>query len=407
MRDPLAEKPESILHQHQFSANDLQISWTPYQSLEPAIILKRAIALLAPADQTSLSLDGSKLLLAGIATEAWLKRAKLMQPAIAGITSMESDQLILTDSADYLLQLARQQLKPPPTVQLSMEGTRLLAKGSAAHAWIAHATSAVVKIPAISAYDDSAVIDLDSDAYLLSEAIKLLAPPSSVKLKVEQAHLYARGRASSQWNTAAKQQAQQLNGIKSFNTRKLSAITHGLSDRQLLKLAKHTLLPPESVTLKVEQRILSVSGIASKAWANRAINSAKTIKGLQGYDQSELQLVESALLALKRELNSVQLQFKASSNQLEPGEEAKITRLSRLLKKQKAVIEIASAHINITGYSGLLHDRAHTLALSRAQKAAGLMKQQGIASSWIHTKGQKQRASEWSVELDLTWNPLP
>ncbi|NWF38710.1 OmpA family protein [Mariprofundus sp. NF] len=407
LRDPLADAPEPLLHEHQFSDEDVQMLWSPYQSLEPALIIKRANQLLAPTDETELLLDGSELVISGIATQAWLERAIQMIPAMAGITGLRSDQLILTDSPDYLLQLARKRLAPPATVQLNMQGHSLLAKGSAHHEWIVTAASAVKKIPGISAYDDSAVIDLDSDSYLLAEARRILAPPSSVRLKVKHAELFASGRATSKWISNAKQQAHAISGIKGFDTSKLKTLATDPSDRQLLQQAKRTLLPPDSVTLSVERRILSVTGIASSVWVKQAIERAKSIKGLLGYDQQTLVVAETALTALKKKLNRVQLKFRAGSSQLESGEEQMISQLARALKKQRALMQMAQAHIEITGYSGLLTNRAHALALSRAKHVTTLLTAQGVPSAWIRTHGQKERSSEWAVDLDLKWQPLP
>ncbi|NWF36478.1 OmpA family protein [Mariprofundus sp. KV] len=407
MRDPLADTPQSVLREYQFSDDDVQMQWSPYQSLEPLLIIRRARALLAPADQTELALDGSELVISGVATQVWLERAKQLAPAMAGITGLRSDQLILTDSPDYLLQLARKQLAPPATVQLSIRGHSLLAKGSAHHKWILTATAGARKIPGISAYDDSGVIDLDSDSYLLSEARKILLPPSTVRLKVEQAHLFASGRATSEWIANARQQAHEINGIKRFDASKLTTIITSPSDRQLLAEAKRRLAPPEGVTLSVEQRILSVSGIAPSAWAKKAIEQAKSIKGLKGYDQQALVIAESALKALKKRLNGLQLKFRAGSSQLESDEEQKISQLALTLNKQASLIQMAQAHIDITGYSGLLTNRAHALALSRAKHVTTLLTTQGVPSAWIRTHGQKERSSDWAVDLDLKWKPLP
>lgn len=65
-------------------------------------------------------------------------------------------------------------LAPPPSVRLRLEGRQLVATGTASHAFSVAARARAPWIPGVEAYDDRALVDVDQQA--LSAAIAELAP---------------------------------------------------------------------------------------------------------------------------------------------------------------------------------------------------------------------------------------
>ncbi len=532
LRDPLADKPDKLLHQYGFSNDDVRLIWTPYQSLERAMQIRRARAVLKPAAKTRLNIDQSKLIVSGVAQSSWLERARALQPALPGISEIRSDQLVLSDSPEYLLQEAIKQLQPPTTVRLSISGETLIAKGKAPDAWLKKAAivmnivpgikvydgsaminmeaddyllaesvrllnppssarlhvyqgilaasgkasqqwvertaSAAALVPGIKAYDDSKLVNTQSDVYLLSESIRLLKPPSSVRLTVDQGILIATGKASSRWvkkasralhivdgingydysnlvNTRsnayllsqanrllkppssvrlsvrrgrlaakgvastrwinnARKRVKRIAGIRSFDTNELIDVG---SNAYLLAKIKRELQPPATVTLKLNKRELIISGIATTAWAQRIGKLILHIDGVDTVWQQDLVVIEKALATLKRMLLNADLRFVANTSQLMDGETSKIQRLAKQLMKQADLMRITQAHVQITGYSGLLGEQAEVLALSRAEMVKRELMKHGLTSKRVKTSGQKTQNEGWAARLDLVWRALP
>ena len=285
LRDPLADKPDKVLHKHGFSNNDVKLVWTPYQSLERAIQIRRVRAVLKPDAKTQLNIDQDILIVSGVAQSSWLKQARALQLALPGISEMRSDKLVLSDSPEYLLQQAIKQLQPPATVQLSISGEALIAKGKAPQAWLKKAATVMNTVPGIKVYDDSAVINMEADDYLLAESVRLLNPPSSVQLHVYQGILAASGKASQQWVERSASAADLVPGIKAYDDSKL---VNTQSDGYLLSESIRLLKPPSSVRLSVDQGILIATGKASSRWVNKAARALHIVDGINGYDYSNL-----------------------------------------------------------------------------------------------------------------------
>ncbi|MET3593190.1 outer membrane protein OmpA-like peptidoglycan-associated protein [Mesorhizobium shonense] len=76
LRDPLAADPQSLLSGTQVDPARVHSNWQFYQSLEPAFVLKRLTASLAPPDSVRLSIVDDRIVAEGEATAAWISRAR-------------------------------------------------------------------------------------------------------------------------------------------------------------------------------------------------------------------------------------------------------------------------------------------------------------------------------------------
>jgi hypothetical protein len=96
LRDPLAREPQVVLDSLGYP-NVTQV-WGEYQSLEPQLIVERARVALEPASSTAVELRGQTLVFSGQATEAWVKRAKLIARGLSGVSNVDSRALELVEA---------------------------------------------------------------------------------------------------------------------------------------------------------------------------------------------------------------------------------------------------------------------------------------------------------------------
>ncbi|MCB9907097.1 MAG: hypothetical protein H6830_05225 [Planctomycetes bacterium] len=96
LRDPLARPLDQVLGDLEGQVK-VDWSWQAFQSIDPAIVLKRAHAVLEPPASVTLKLVDQRLLVGGLASGAWSKRAAAMAPGIAGIQSIDWSALVDQD----------------------------------------------------------------------------------------------------------------------------------------------------------------------------------------------------------------------------------------------------------------------------------------------------------------------
>jgi outer membrane protein OmpA-like peptidoglycan-associated protein len=90
LRDPLAGDALPLLAAAGLSAGDVREQWTPYQSLDPEMVLLRAIETLQPPAGVTLSLADGVLTSDGAAPGTWLAETRRMAPFLAGIRRFEA-----------------------------------------------------------------------------------------------------------------------------------------------------------------------------------------------------------------------------------------------------------------------------------------------------------------------------
>ncbi len=96
LRDPFAKDPQSILVSQGYSS--IPQVWGEYLSFDPSLILARAKKAIEPASSTIVELQGQTLVFKGQATEAWLKRVKLIARGLSGISGVDSRALELVEA---------------------------------------------------------------------------------------------------------------------------------------------------------------------------------------------------------------------------------------------------------------------------------------------------------------------
>ncbi|MEP6572592.1 MAG: hypothetical protein ABJD11_10955 [Gemmatimonadota bacterium] len=93
LRDPLAATSDSLLRGAGFDPSVVDARWRPFATLEPALALRRAQAVLASPPTVTLALDAGRLTASGSAPHEWIMESRLLVRALPGITSFATTQL--------------------------------------------------------------------------------------------------------------------------------------------------------------------------------------------------------------------------------------------------------------------------------------------------------------------------
>ena len=89
LRDPLASSLDEIAEEAGIARSRIEAVFQPFQSLDSALVLRRAELALAPPDNVILSLSGNTLTATGPANLEWRQRAALLAVSLPGIDSVE------------------------------------------------------------------------------------------------------------------------------------------------------------------------------------------------------------------------------------------------------------------------------------------------------------------------------
>ncbi|MFK8030803.1 MAG: hypothetical protein AB8G18_11235 [Gammaproteobacteria bacterium] len=164
LRDPLAVDPLELAKQAGIKMSDLDSRFQPFQSLEAAMIEKRAVAVLEPPSGVSLSLNDGVLVASGNATATYRDRLVSLGPMLGGVNAVDVSAMRLDDAA--LLDQLQNVLSPPATVDLSVTQGVAVVSGIAPQSW--HNTLANVRnlVPGLA--------DVNSKALQLEERVKLV-----------------------------------------------------------------------------------------------------------------------------------------------------------------------------------------------------------------------------------------
>ncbi len=99
MRDAMAPDPLDILKASGLDTNQVISHWEPFQALHPSLIIARAKRMLEPPHGVQIKLQGNVLVLEGSASHSWIAEARLVTRGIAGISKLDTSNLVDTDIA--------------------------------------------------------------------------------------------------------------------------------------------------------------------------------------------------------------------------------------------------------------------------------------------------------------------
>jgi len=93
-RDPLSADPKSLVSQAGLDPEKADLQLAPYYSLDDAIVVKRAAALLHPPPTVKLAANHGELRAEGSAPQKWITSLEEHAPWIAGVTSVDDSHLL-------------------------------------------------------------------------------------------------------------------------------------------------------------------------------------------------------------------------------------------------------------------------------------------------------------------------
>ncbi len=145
--DPLTPHPDRIIGQTALSPDEVESHWQAYQSLSPAFVKQRLKAFLRPPASVTLTLQHNRLIVAGLASKAWIDELALIEPALFGLESIESENL--QSHRQHLEKV----LQPPDTVRLILEEHKLVIEGQASVTWRQNAINKLSGLDFVSGHD--------------------------------------------------------------------------------------------------------------------------------------------------------------------------------------------------------------------------------------------------------------
>ncbi len=101
LRDPLSPDPEALLLEADLPSERVTFSWEAYNALSPEFVLARAREALRPPETVRLVLDDTRLVASGSAPRTWISEATLLAKALPGISDFIHDKLVDLDRSEY------------------------------------------------------------------------------------------------------------------------------------------------------------------------------------------------------------------------------------------------------------------------------------------------------------------
>jgi outer membrane protein OmpA-like peptidoglycan-associated protein len=369
LRDDLATSPEGLLEGTGVRPRDVSARWELFQAMDPEFVLARARSCLNPPDTVALSLEDRVLIARGIAPYQWVADSRKLAGFIPGIKEYRDSGL----KADYqsVLQDMKRALAPPSTVSLSMEDGVLTATGRAPRGWIEESRRLVALVPGVKEFRHSELaVD---DGPLLDRLQRVLAPPETVELTLKDGVLVARGAATPQWIKDARKVVRVFPEVSQYRDNELSV---DYSD--LLARIRRVLAPPETISLKIVDGTLVVSGSASHQWIADTRRTVRVFPEIIDYREADLKdLDQERFDALKAKIDAAILLFEKSQTRLAPGQEALVSGLVRQLRSLAVLARRLDKTVRLTikGHADSYGTPAqnHALSVKRAEHVASLL----------------------------------
>ncbi|GJL59748.1 MAG: hypothetical protein NPIRA03_26050 [Nitrospirales bacterium] len=101
LRDPLAVDPDRLLEEVGYSPHAVGFHFEPFIALTPEMIRKRAVTGLQPPESVEVSVEGSRIILKGKSSHAWISKVEQSALTIPGISEISLERLIDTDLKQF------------------------------------------------------------------------------------------------------------------------------------------------------------------------------------------------------------------------------------------------------------------------------------------------------------------
>jgi outer membrane protein OmpA-like peptidoglycan-associated protein len=259
--------------------DDIMFIGKPYQDLHPQMVEQRLRQWLKPPATVQMTLQGTLLRLKGHADQAWIDKVNDRVWKLAGVTDIDNKDLVNTEAQ---FQAYLKVLNETPGIMVVSSGVE---KGQLV---VTGMRDPLAEDPAeIARRMQIADIvgtwrpyqDL-APQFILKRVLTRLTPPATVTIHLEGEVLRFHGHATQEWITKAIDNARTVPGVNKLETNKL--IT---TDQFLLAVAKRELSPPDNITLVVKDRVLQLTGHVNTA------NFQALLQQLPKFHQAQSELV--------------------------------------------------------------------------------------------------------------------
>lgn len=388
MRDPLAEDPQDIAHRFELSEEEVIFKGTAYQDLDTQFAEQRLRQKLKPPKTVEMSMEGTILRLSGHADQAWIDKLNQNVDLMTGVTEVVTDKLVDTEAQ---FQTYLKTLNETPGIMVVSSG---IENGQ-------HFVTGI-RDPLAEEPDQIAkrmqIYDLamrwtpypDLTPQFVEQRVRQwLDPPSTVQLHLEENTLYLSGHAPQEWIEKVINHAYSVIGINKLEIDKLVN-----TDHFLLVQAQRELTPPDSVTLTVHDKILRITGYVDSATfetlQQRLQTFQNTQKELASIDTSELIDTKRKIRNIVKRIENIRIYFYRGSTEFILGQE---TALQNLLKDFQQLLILSqelnwSVRLQVTGNTDSTGSETYNKQLS--QRRAQMM------VDWLQFQGIKKH--------DLTMN---
>lgn len=121
LRDPLAVDPERLLEEVGYPPHAAGFHFEPFMALTPEMVRKRAITVLQPPESVEVSVEGSRIILTGESSHGWISKVARSALAIPGISEISLERLNDTDVKQF--EALRDELEGEAIFFLSGQGS--------------------------------------------------------------------------------------------------------------------------------------------------------------------------------------------------------------------------------------------------------------------------------------------
>jgi len=206
-----------------------------------------------------------------------------------------------------------------------------------------------------------------------------LAPPSTVDIRLQDHILYLEGYASQNWINKAT--ANLFAGVHQIVSDELLE-----TDQFLLALAKKTLVPPELVTLNVQERLLQIIGYVDSMTFKRLQQGIQNLPQspteFAGIDSSGLIEAEPEREQVIQRIEKMKLYFNQGMTQLLPEQkttqQALLKNVHKLLVLSQILQQTVALHITGSTDGTGSKNRNKQLSQQRAETIINWLHQNGI-----------------------------
>ncbi|GEM_PF-372925 len=307
LRDPLAEDPLQLALHFELSPEDLVFKGKPYQDLAPQFVEHRLRSWLKPPSSVELTLQDQVLYLKGHADQGWIDRLNSSLGLIAGFTGIDTHQLVNTEAQ---FQEYIKALSETPGILVVSSGVNeqgLFVTG------MRDPLAADPEVLALEMRIENVISnwrpyqDL-APQFVLRRAAQFLAPPSTVSLELKEEVLQVRGYASRTWIDSTLNNARTLAGVHEVDVQNLVE-----TDEFLLASGQGYLLPAHNLSITVQEGEMILSGHLDSATYKRVQEQIpllkKNFQELKRIRRVGLVDVEQELIQLAAQIEGVKIYF--------------------------------------------------------------------------------------------------